>query len=1155
MPRWLDEMTQAVAALCGTRAAERSSESTEDRQFKYFGDVVHLEDGWYALSTYARQVNPDDLTEMCLAPRNGPSAAGDSAYHVISHVAETERLRLQVGAHAPVHGLGLWAMGRPDDFLDKSLHEALCAIEDPGLAERLVSDRLSPVAPLTSTACAGVLQGAQAQTYLACTTPGIRLVWGPPGTGKTTVLKRAIDHLASRNKRVLLVSGTNIAVDNALEGAVRTRTGLLPGELVRVGTPHLASVADDPRVCLALLVQERIRETEDRRQQTESDLLALRDSPVLTRLRGLDDALSGYDPEAYRQAHDRLAHGSLLTALAADVADADTEVKEATGHRDHAAEAVRRCLAAERSVDDQRAQLTEAVRLQAVLDSMEQELLPAQSAARKARLPLEKARQELDTLDLEQGVRARLRNRKRRAELTQALPGLVARQVNLAEAASRAASAFDRQRELLDPRIDELTRLAHPVDAAELTRLAEATARARSSLDDTEDSLSEARQKHDGLRARFSRAQQQQPGPRPDDRTTVEAAERADFPALEAKRTALRGKAATTLKRCRDLEKQHEQLLKEISRLRARAEPDIIRNAKVVATTLARMRINKAVAAGPYDVVLVDEAAAASLPELVVAVAKAGETAVLLGDFCQLGPIEHRRTPSDTELSRWLTRDCFAVVGIGTPDEALAHPGCAALLTTHRFGPDLTELVNRIAYGSTLPDGPRLDSAVVARNREEDPEIVLITTDRLGDEGLGIARTPRKGKGRWWTAGSVVAQALAEHHRDQGESVGIVTPYNAQADLTHDWLADQGSLHRSPPVEVGTAHRFQGREFDVVVLDLVEDGRTLGWTGLGDLGSDRDFARTGARLFNVGATRARRRVYIVAAWSAVSRAATGTVLAHVREMATPGPDRRILGVRAAHLLGMEESELSAEDSTAIQREIWQAFDGHVRWDAVHDEHDYFPAALEAIDAAKESIWLWAPWYYTRLWDVLPHLNAARLRGVRVVVFVVEDSDEGLRRQLRHPNAVTAADAARRLPELQAGVGQVVRIRTMHQKILVVDERTTFLGSLNTLSHSPRGSGARREIMVRFRGSRFARTLLEHEHASALSRPAVCTRCGSEMEARKYRINQKKAPRSHYWVWACPTKATDPQTGKPRSCGAMREVHSQDAVFVPKQRRI
>lgn len=665
--------------------------------------------------------------------------------------------------------------------------------------------------------------------------------------------------------------------------------------------------------------------------------------------------------------------------------------------------------------------------------------------------------------------------------------------MNLAEAASRAASAFDRQRELLDPRIDELARLAHPVDAAELTRLAEATARARSSLDDTEDSLSEARHEHDGLRARLSRTQQQQPGPQPDDRTTVEAAERAGLPALEAERTALHGKAATTLKRCRDLEKQHEQLLKEISRLRTRAEPDIIRNPKVVATTLARMRINKAVAAGPYDVVLVDE--------------------------------------------------------------AVAHPGCAALLTTHRFGPDLTELVNRIAYGSTLPDGPRLDSAVVARNREEDPEIVLITTDRLGDEGLGVARTPRKGKGRWWTAGSVVAQALAEHHRDQGESVGIVTPYNAQADLTHDWLADQGSLHRSPPVEVRTAHRFQGREFDVVVLDLVEDGRTLGWTGLGDLGSDRDFVRTGARLFNVGATRARRRVYIVAAWSAASRAATGTVLAHVREMATPGPDRRVLGVRAAHLLGMEESELSAEDSTAIQREIWQAFDGHVRWDAVYDEHDYFPAALDAIDTAKESIWLWAPWYYTRLWDVLPHLNAARLRGVRVVVFVAEDSDEGLQRQRRHPNAVTAADAARRLPELQAGVGQVVRIRTMHQKILVVDERTTFLGSLNTLSHRPRGSGARREIMVRFRGSRFARTLLEHEHASALFRPAVCTRCGSEMEARKYKINQKKAPRSHYWVWACPTKATDPQTGKPRSCGAMREVHPQDAVFVPKQRRI
>ncbi|MFH9864080.1 AAA domain-containing protein [Streptomyces sp. NPDC017202] len=43
-------------------------------------------------------------------------------------------------------------------------------------------------------------------------------MWGPPGTGKTTVLKRAIGDLTARGDRVLLVSATNVAVDNALSG-------------------------------------------------------------------------------------------------------------------------------------------------------------------------------------------------------------------------------------------------------------------------------------------------------------------------------------------------------------------------------------------------------------------------------------------------------------------------------------------------------------------------------------------------------------------------------------------------------------------------------------------------------------------------------------------------------------------------------------------------------------------------------------------------------------------------------------------------------------------------------------------------------------------------------------------------------------------------
>ncbi|MFE6893305.1 AAA domain-containing protein [Streptomyces sp. NPDC057694] len=170
MPLWLEEMTQAVSQLCNDRTAGRSTNTEADRQFKHYGDVVRLEEGWFALSTYGRAVDPDNLADLCLG---------------------------------------------------------------------------------------GVLEDAQAQLYLACTTLGIRLVWGPPGTGNTTVLKRALMDLVARNKRVLLVSGTNVAVDNVLDGAMKAQVDLRASEFLRVGAPHQASVAEDSRVRLSLLVRER----------------------------------------------------------------------------------------------------------------------------------------------------------------------------------------------------------------------------------------------------------------------------------------------------------------------------------------------------------------------------------------------------------------------------------------------------------------------------------------------------------------------------------------------------------------------------------------------------------------------------------------------------------------------------------------------------------------------------------------------------------------------------------------------------------------------------------------------------------------------------------------------------------------------------------
>ena len=1097
MPRWLDEMTEAVSRLVRPGVAD-----ARGRQIG-LGAVAHLEPGWYALPTANRTVDPDTLTDLRLATSPAEAADG-AAYQVIDCVAEAERLRVRVGAHAPRSGLNLFATQRPAGFLDQSLLDALRALGEPGLAARFVENRLDPVDAAGGDE--GPFRGAQADAFRACTRPGTALVWGPPGTGKTTVLARVIDHHVTRGRRVLLVSGTNVAVDNALQGAVALRNPR-PGELLRVGTPHLASVADDPRVALSLLVRAKSAPAVREREEAEGELVELADHPVLRGLAELEQRLSGFDEDAHEQARERLAHEAAVREADHRVARWQERIDRGADARTAAGNALDRALADQRAAAPQREALRAAAALAAELADLGLVVQRARAQRHGTHERLLAAAAERDVLPRESG-RVRRRDRAKYAQLD----GRVSALEEAADDEARRLHVLERDRDAFaagaEPRISGLRQTAYPLDDAELQCLDRAVARRRTEAEDADRQLDPLRAGHEDAVAQRAAAAAL-PGPTDEDRLLLDSAERHRLPELARRRAALRTEAEPLVKQREDLEKRHEVLLKRLARLQFEAEPELIGGARLVATTLARLRLNKAVAEGGYDVVLVDEAAAARLPELVVALAKARETAVLLGDFCQLGPIPPVNGPRQERLRRWLTTDCFARAGIRTPDAALAHPGCAALLTTHRFGPHIVELVNRIAYGGHLRIAP-------GRVHSGDAEIVLVTTDELAeDDGLGLVRKPKSGGGRWWTGGSVISAALAEHHRGQGESVGVVTPYRAQVDATREYLDDQdGGTRRPASVDVGTAHGFQGREFDIVVMDLVEDGTRPGWAMSGRLDSDSAYARDGARLVNVGVSRARRRVYVVTSWRSLRQAERGTVLTALHDLAVEeGREPMVKGLRAARYLGLAEDELPPETGE-LHQEIWEAFQGHLKWEAIYDEHSYFPAALQAIAEARHSLWLWSPWYGRRQEILLPYLRDATARGVRTTVFVGGDRDPLVRGSLNHKDPRKAADFAALLPELRAAVGQVVQVHDMHQKIMVVDERTVFLGSLNTLSHR-----TRREIMTRHTGARYARSLLEHEHAEVFSRPLVCRACAIPTELRRS-LSERK---DHYWYWACPTK--------------------------------
>jgi superfamily I DNA and/or RNA helicase len=274
------------------------------------------------------------------------------------------------------------------------------------------------------------------------------------------------------------------------------------------------------------------------------------------------------------------------------------------------------------------------------------------------------------------------------------------------------------------------------------------------------------------------------------------------------------------------LEQQHELLVQELEKLGRDAEKEIIKQAQLIATTLAKFRLNQAVYRGTYDVVLVDEVGAATVPEVLVAVAKAKETAVLFGDFMQLGAVTDKavKTLRNTEVQRWLLRDCFHLCGIKSPIDAETSAsqglGCIALSAQYRFGADLMELANRLAYAGKLRGGRPLPS------RDDDPEIVLLDTDGLDD----LARVrPTKRFAGWWPAGVLLARSLTQLHLEESATVGLISPYGHQAQAQLEALRGVESAEKPGMADAGTAHRFQGREFDYVVFDLVEDGTRDRW--------------------------------------------------------------------------------------------------------------------------------------------------------------------------------------------------------------------------------------------------------------------------------------------------------------------------------------
>ncbi len=133
---------------------------------------------------------------------------------------------------------------------------------------------------------------------------GLRVTWGPPGTGKTRVLAMAAVEAAKRSDRVLVLAHANAAVDVAIARIADELADdalMVDGRVLRVGTPQSAAVLSRSEILPDHLAEARRPESVGRLTELDEQRRGLsnqmRVETDATRRRDLADQLDAVRTE------------------------------------------------------------------------------------------------------------------------------------------------------------------------------------------------------------------------------------------------------------------------------------------------------------------------------------------------------------------------------------------------------------------------------------------------------------------------------------------------------------------------------------------------------------------------------------------------------------------------------------------------------------------------------------------------------------------------------------------------------------------------------------------------------------------------------------------------------------------------------------------
>ena len=269
----------------------------------------------------------------------------------------------------------------------------------------------------------------------------------------------------------------------------------------------------------------------------------------------------------------------------------------------------------------------------------------------------------------------------------------------------------------------------------------------------------------------------------------------------------------------------------EIKRIENRMIKDIVNNSDVILATNSSSAL-ESIARVNFDVVIIDEASQATIPSILIPIAKARRF-ILAGDHKQLPPtiISEKAGDLETTLFEELIK---------------RYPFKSQLLNIqYRMNSLLMKFPNKEFYNNDLKSDSSVDDITIndiLGCDYDEKALLFIDTSNIDDNKENHLKDSKSIINKLEANISI---SVANDYLQAGidaEDIGIISPYADQVKL----------IQERTPVEVKTVDGFQGREKEIIIISTVRSNDN------GNIGFLRDLRR-----LNVAITRAKRKLIII----------------------------------------------------------------------------------------------------------------------------------------------------------------------------------------------------------------------------------------------------------------------------------------------------